>query len=78
MLESLETMLESLDGSRLVLYDEDLGVVFSWNGGHTVRVINAYTGKDVDVFSVGDFARDAAELADVERGIAEYVDEFAA
>lgn len=45
-------------------------VTFKWNGGHTVNVF--YRGRNVDVFSVGDFSKNEATREDVLKGIRGY------
>jgi hypothetical protein len=63
-----ERLMAALDGARLVKYDTD-GVLYAWFGAHGVHTYNA-AGVEVDYWSVGDFAQDAATLDEVERSIA--------
>jgi bacterioferritin (cytochrome b1) len=46
----------------------DLGVSFAWFGGHGVHVYDR-SGKEIDFFSVGDFAKTDATLAEVKRAV---------
>ena len=61
-------LMAQLDGARLVRYDAD-GLLYVWHGAHGVHVI-ASTGEEVDYYTVGDFAKNAAELVEVEESIA--------
>lgn len=56
------------------------GFIFDWNGAHTVNVWTTYPVRhsfrtsnrrleNIDCFSVGDFAKDRATDAEIERGI---------
>jgi len=47
------------------------GLHFAWNGAHTVNVFDGE--REVDVFSVGDFALASATEAEVIAGINDYV-----
>jgi hypothetical protein len=49
------------------------GLEFQWNGAHTVNVFDEQ-GTNFDVFSIGDFAKDAATTDDVLRGIKNYLE----
>jgi hypothetical protein len=73
--------LASTDGS-IVLYDQRTELCFVWNRHHTVNVwvfdtaasVNSPNfARNIDVFTVGDFANDRAREADVEQAIAEYI-----
>lgn len=44
---------------------------FRFNGGHTVNVFQY--GAIIDVFSVGDFAKNAATLHEVHNGIRRWI-----
>lgn len=63
-----ERLMAQLDGARLVRYDTT-GLLLAWFGGHGVHVYDA-SGQEVDYWSCGDFAKDAAELEEVERSMA--------
>ncbi len=77
--DTLLAFLRAIDSSELVRFDEDSATVFIWNGGHTVNVwtvadlpsITLY--RNVDVFSVGDFARNTAEAHEVLAAISDYL-----
>ena len=43
------------------------GYEFVWNGGHTVNVFLA--GVNIDCFTIGDMAENAAKEQDVRNGI---------
>lgn len=62
--------LAAIDQSLWVEVDEEMGLVFSWQGGHGVHVYNE-DGKEIDYWSVGDFAKDAATLSQVKESIAD-------
>jgi hypothetical protein len=47
------------------------GFSFRWNGAHTVNVWRRR--ENIDVFSVGDFAQDAATVDEVVAGIRRYL-----
>lgn len=49
------------------------GLVFVYNGGHTVNVRESEDGPDVDVFSVGSFAKMEASRDEVMSGIRAYL-----
>jgi hypothetical protein len=60
-----------------VIRDDELDMEFVWHGGHTVNVF--VQGREVDVFSFGDFAVDFGEypefVAAVDRYIADMTSE---
>lgn len=66
-------VFETLDGARLIRYRPELALLFVWNGGHTVNVFDPWW-RNIDMFSIGDFAEDSAEVEEVERGIRDYID----
>jgi hypothetical protein len=55
--------------------DTDTGLWFEWNGAHTVNVQHEAGGQDVDCYSIGDFAQDAATLQEFEASVDEYLRE---
>lgn len=63
-----ERLLAALDGARLVRYDT-AGLLYVWHGAHGVHTYDA-AGQEVDYYSVGSFADDAATLEEVEESIA--------
>lgn len=63
-----DTLARMLSGSRLVEYDEQTGLVYDWNGAHTVSVYNT-DGEFLDVFTFGDFALDNETLEKAEAAI---------
>lgn len=62
----------ALDGSKAVVYAEDQGLVFSWNGYHTVNIYDLQ-GRPIDMMSIGDFALRSATSDEVSDAIAEYL-----
>lgn len=49
------------------------GLIFDWNGGHTINIRHPGDENDFDVISVGDFAEEAAGVAEVESSIRDYL-----
>lgn len=66
-----EWLMAQLDGVRLVRYDAG-GLLRAWFGGHGVHVYDA-GGAEVDYWSVGDFAKNYAELEEVEESMARHI-----
>src|SRR5262245_53391429 len=63
-----ERLMAQLDGARLVRYDT-AGLLYVWYGAHGVHTYDA-AGQEIDYYSVGSFADDAATLEEVEESIA--------
>lgn len=57
------------DEAAYVRLVEDMGVVFVWNGAHTVNVFDAWDWNALDAFTVGDMGRPQATKHQVEAGI---------
>jgi hypothetical protein len=66
-----ERLMAELDGARLVRYDT-AGLLLAWFGGHGVHVYDA-AGVEVDYLSCGDFARNDADVDDVEAAVVRYI-----
>lgn len=47
-------LFETLDGSHLLVYTDDLGLLFAWNGSQTCNIFSAYTGEEVDIHMTSD------------------------
>lgn len=56
-LSTARALARTLDGSRLVIFDEELDLVFRWNGSLTVNATDL-TGQDVDVRTLGEVEGD--------------------
>ena len=69
------TLGEQLDGAKLVRYDEETELTFSWFGGHGVHVYDE-SGQEVDFFSVGDFAENDVPEAEIIEAIKEKQPEY--
>jgi len=71
---------DALDGARFVRVflpegDGELALVYVWHGGHTVNVHRVLPGSamlEIDAFSAGSYANDAATLDEVKSGIDEH------
>lgn len=63
-----DKLARALSGSRLVEYDEQTELVYAWNGAHTVNIYST-AGAPLDVFTFGDFGRDAETLDAAELAI---------
>jgi hypothetical protein len=66
-----ERLMAALDGARWVKYDAD-GLLLAWFGGHGVHVYDQ-SGEEVDYFSVGDFAQNDAEMAEVQQAMVDWI-----
>ena len=65
---SPERLMAQLDGARLVRYDS-AGLVLAWFGGHGVHVYDG-KGEELDYWTCGDFAKNDADVSDVEESMA--------
>ena len=68
---SPERLMAQLDGARLVKYDAD-GYVLAWFGGHGVHAYDG-SGAEVDYWSTGDFAKNHAEVSEVEGSMCRFI-----
>lgn len=51
---------------------EEEGLIFIWAGGHTCNIYNQQ-GKEVDMFSFGDFANNNATLVEFNQAVNNYL-----
>jgi hypothetical protein len=68
------SLLDRLEDVRIVVVDRGRRILFAWFGGHGVHIFDQH-GREVDLFTVGDFAKDEAEPRDVLHGINRYLSE---
>ena len=54
----------SLDGAKIVRYDEANDLTLAWFGGHGIHMYDA-DGQEIDFWNVGDFTFDDATPEDV-------------
>jgi len=54
---------------------EEDGLIFHFNGYHTVNVYLPVTGKNVYCFTVGDFVDNSASIYQFRKGVAEYLND---
>jgi hypothetical protein len=67
--EGIGHLKDELTGAKVIEYDEDDDLVFAWFGGHGIHAYNP-RGDEVNLWNVGDFAKDDATYPEVHRGIA--------
>lgn len=65
---SVSRFMASLDGARYVRFDAD-GLLYVWFGAHGVHAFDE-AGQEVDYWTCGSFANDAATVGEVEESIA--------
>lgn len=63
---------EALDGAHFVYFEAEFGLIFAWNGGHTVNIYGL-DGREIDCMSVGSFADDHARLSEVREAISQWL-----
>lgn len=66
--DGIGRLKEELQGAKIVSYDEVTNIVFAWFGGHGIHAYEP-DGKEMNVWSVGDFKDTDATRQEVHRGI---------
>lgn len=68
------TLLEALDGAKLVLADHKRKYLLVWHGGHTINVYNT-RGQSVSCWTTGNQSLDSIPPSEVEESMRNHIAE---